>query len=69
MTPEQQNALSAHLQAIAKILYEESDSSAISNLEEIEVAVRHQIQQHISPELGHFLSSKLPKPAPGKSAP
>ena len=69
MTPNQQEALAAHLNAIAQILYEDSDPTAMTNLEAIELTVRQQIQQHVSPELGRFLSAKLPKPAREKSAP
>ena len=46
----------AHLQAIARILDDESDPQAMKTLEEIELTVRQQIQTHVSPELGGFLS-------------
>jgi hypothetical protein len=59
MTPEQQQALNAHLEAIAKILYDESDPGAMKTLEGIELTVREKIQAHVSPELGIFLSTKL----------
>ena len=58
MTPEQEQALKVHLQAIAQILYEESDPTAIKTLEGIEMTVRQQIQTHVSPELGVFLSTQ-----------
>jgi hypothetical protein len=69
MTPEQEQALAAHVEAIAAILYADSDPAALVNLEAIELRVRQQIQQHVSPELGRFLSAKLPKPQPEKAAP
>ncbi|MFM2432419.1 MAG: hypothetical protein RLZZ511_3633 [Cyanobacteriota bacterium] len=69
MTPEQEQALAAHLEAIATILYADSDPATLPNLEAIELRVRQEIQQHVSPELGRFLSAKLPKPARAKSAP
>jgi hypothetical protein len=59
MTPEQEQALKVHLQAIAKILYDESDSEAMKTLEGVELTVRQQVQQHVSPELGSFLSKRL----------
>jgi len=59
MTPETQALLKTHLDAIAKILYEESESSNMETLEEIELTVREKIQTHVSPELGGFLSEKL----------
>jgi hypothetical protein len=59
MNPEQEQALNAHLQAIAKILYDDSDPDAMQTLEGIEMTVRQKIQQHISPELGVFLLAQL----------
>jgi predicted esterase YcpF (UPF0227 family) len=59
MTPDQEQALKAHLEAIAQILYDESDPEAIKTLEGIELTVRQQIQTHVSPELGGFLSEWL----------
>ena len=56
MTPEQQKALNTHLQAIAQILYDDSDPTALQTLEGIEVTIRSQLQKHVSPELGAFLS-------------
>lgn len=59
MTPEQEQALKVHLQAIAQILYDDSDPAAMKTLEGIEMTVRQQIQSHVSPELGSFLSEQL----------
>ncbi|MBW4490087.1 MAG: hypothetical protein KME12_20090 [Trichocoleus desertorum ATA4-8-CV12] len=59
MTPEQEQALKAHLQAIAQILYNESDPAAMKTLEGIEMTVWQQIQAHVSPEIGSFLSRRL----------
>jgi len=59
MTPEKQARLKTHLDAIAKILYEESEPSNLETLEEIELTVREKIQTHVSPELGVVLSEKL----------
>ncbi len=54
MKLEQEQALKAHLQAIAKILYDDSDPNAMQTLEGIEMTVRQKIQAHVSPELGGF---------------
>ena len=54
MTPEQEQALKVHLEAIAQILYDQSDPEAMKTLEGIELTVRQQIQTHISPKLGFF---------------
>lgn len=59
MTPDQEQALKAHLQAIAKILYEDSDPAAMQTLEGIEMTLKQQIQTHVSPELGIFLFKRL----------
>lgn len=62
MTPEQQQALKEHLQAIAKILYDDSDPTTMQTIEGIEMTLRQQIQTHVSPELGSFLSKRLQEP-------
>lgn len=59
MTPEQEQALKTHLKAIAQILYDDSDPKAMETLEGIELTVRQQVQAHVSPDLGSFLSKKL----------
>lgn len=59
MTPEQKARLQPHLDAIAEILYEDSDLASMQTLEAIELTVREPIQAHVSPELGRFLSAPL----------
>ncbi len=59
MTRDQEQALKAHLQAIAKILYQDSDPAAMQTLEAIEMTLKQQIQTHVSPELGNFFSKRL----------
>lgn len=58
MTPEKQQALQEHIQAIAKILYEETPSEELTTLAGIEQAVRNQMQRHVMPEVGIFLSQQ-----------
>jgi division protein CdvB (Snf7/Vps24/ESCRT-III family) len=60
MTPEQQQALQEHIQAIAKILYEDTPVEQLTTLAGIEQAVRSQMQKHVMPEIGVFLS-QLPQ--------
>ena len=55
MQPDQEQALKAHVQAIAKILYDDSDPDAMQTLEGIEMTVRQKLQAHVSPALGNFL--------------
>jgi len=56
MTPEQQ-ALQEHIQAIAKILYEDTSAEQLTTLAGIEQAVRNQMQKHVMPEVGVFCHS------------
>jgi hypothetical protein len=65
MQPEQQQVLNAPLQAIAKILYDDSDPESMQTLEGIEMTVRQKIQAHVSPELGNFLLERLQEQAQG----
>ena len=60
MTPEQRAALKAHVREIAKILHEDAKEKGmpVESLGEIEQTVRQQLQTHVSPELGLFLSMK-----------
>ncbi len=60
MTPEQQQALQEHVQAIAKILYDDTPAKQLTTLAGIEQAVRSQMQKHVMPEVGVFLS-QLPQ--------
>ena len=59
MTPEKKQALQEHIQAIAKILYEDTSPERLTNLAGIEEAVRSQMQKHVMPEIGVFLSKRL----------
>ena len=59
MSPEKTEALKAHLQAIAAILYEETPPENLNTLEEIEQTVRQKVLKHVSPKIGVFLSKQL----------
>jgi hypothetical protein len=54
MTPEKQQELNQHLQAIAKILYAEAEPENLDNLEGIEKTIRTQTLEYITPQLGFF---------------
>ncbi len=56
MTPEQQQALQEHITAIAKILYDDTPPEQLTSLAGIEQAVQSQMQKHVMPEVGVFLS-------------
>ena len=69
MTLEEKIALDQHIQAIAKILYADADKSQMTNLGQLEAGIRAQIQDHVSPQLGVFLSQPLPAQMLDMSAP
>ena len=58
MSTDKQAAISYHVQALSKLLFEEVDPQQLTNLAEIEVAVREQVQTHVTPEMGFFLSNR-----------
>jgi hypothetical protein len=69
MNVEQQQALQTHLQAIAEILYEETPAEELKTLAAIEQTVRYQLQQHVMPAIGIFLSSGPLAPLPAIRGP
>ena len=58
VTPEQEKALQEHIQAIAKILYDDTPAEELKTLAGIEQAVRSQMQRHVMPQVGVFLSQQ-----------
>lgn len=58
MTPEDKQALHEHTQAIAKILFAETPAERLATMAGIEQAVREQMQEHVMPEVGVFLSKR-----------
>jgi hypothetical protein len=61
MTPEDKQRLEACTKEIAEILYrnaEAKDAEQLKTLEGIEIAVREQMLENVSPEVGIFLSKK-----------
>lgn len=69
MTPEQEQALQEHVEAIAKILYENTPPEQLKTLGGIEQAVREQMQRHVMPEVGVFLSQQLQARHQGAAVP
>lgn len=59
MTPEKEKELAQHLEAIAALLYEETEPEQVESLAKIEATVREKTLQYITPQLGIFLSEKL----------
>ena len=58
MTPEKQARLQACLTELATLLYEQTDKSKLTNLENIEKTVRTQMLSQVSPEIALFLLKK-----------
>lgn len=56
MTKEESQLLIEHTRAIAKILYKNAPINELTSLGKIEEVVRSQMQQHVMPEVGVFLS-------------
>ena len=63
MTPEDEQKLREHVQAIAKLLRKDAGERPMTTLGEIESVVREQLQTHVAPQLGVFLSKTSPKPS------
>jgi hypothetical protein len=51
--------IQAHVQAIAALLYEETDPEQVQTLAGIEEAVRGHLLEHVSPEIGNFLLQQV----------
>lgn len=56
MDAEKLQQIQAHARAIAALLYSETAPEQLTTLEGIETAVRGHILEHVSPQIGHFLS-------------
>jgi hypothetical protein len=53
-----QKKLQKHLQAVAKILYQEAEGTDLESLVGIEKTIRAQTLEYITPELGVFFLEK-----------
>lgn len=58
MTPEEEKELAKHIKVIGKILYKQAKPEQVKTLAKIEETVREQVLEHISPQIGIFLSDK-----------
>lgn len=59
MDADKKARIQAHVQALAALLYEETDPEQLKTLEGIERAVRGHILEQVSPEIGNFLSQRV----------
>jgi hypothetical protein len=62
MDTDKLQQIQAHARAIAALLYDETAPEQLTTLEGIEQAVRGHILEHVSPEIGHFLSQQRVAP-------
>jgi hypothetical protein len=58
MDADKKAQIQAHARAIAALLYEETDPEQVKTLAGIETAVRSHLLEHVSPEIGNFLSQR-----------
>jgi hypothetical protein len=56
MNADKKAQIQAHARALAALLYEETDPEQVKTLAGIEEAVRGHLLEHVSPEIGDFLS-------------
>lgn len=54
MTPEAEQEIAKHIDAIAKILYKQAKPEQVETLAKIEETVREQTLKHITPQIGIF---------------
>lgn len=66
MDTDKLQQIQAYARAIAALLYDETAPEQLTTLEGIETAVRGHILEHVSPEVGHFLSQPPAAPAVGE---
>jgi hypothetical protein len=66
MTPEEQQELDECVQRIAQLLHGDAQAKGmpVQRLADIEVTVREQMQTHVAPQMGVFLSTRLVPPSP-----
>ncbi len=58
MNPEKRQAIKAHADAIAALLYEEANQEDLKTLAGIEKTVRDLALEHVMPQIGIFLSKQ-----------
>jgi len=68
LSPDQKAELQSHLQAVARILYHQTEPEKLKTFESIEVEVREQILQEVAPQIGEFFSLKGGQKRRGNSA-
>ena len=59
MKAEKREKIKAHANAIAELLYEETDLEQVKTLEGIEKVVRNHLLDYVNPEVAKFLSQQV----------
>ena len=59
MTLSDQQQLKAHLKAVAKILYRNTEPTELKSFESIEKSVRQKMLSEVGPEIGSFFFSSI----------
>jgi hypothetical protein len=69
MDADKKAQIQAHARAIAALLYEETDPEQVKTLAGIEATVRDHLLEHVSPEIGDFLSKQSVGQVPDENVP
>lgn len=59
MDTDKKAQIKTHARALAALLYAETDPEQVQTLAGIEEAVRAHLLEHVSPEIGDFLSKQV----------
>ena len=68
MTPEELRKVNDYSKEIAKILYADTDPATLDSLGAIEQVVRQKMLEHVTPQVGIFLSKLEQPPSQAASA-
>jgi len=61
MKKAEREELEACVKRASEILYNNTDTDSLETLADIEIAVRNQVLEYVSPKIALFLSQKRPK--------
>lgn len=67
MTPSERKKLQVCLREASEILYNNADPDSLETLEDIEIAVREQVLENVSPQIAFFLSKEKQKQERGEN--
>ncbi|NER26018.1 MAG: ISKra4 family transposase [Symploca sp. SIO1C2] len=67
MTPSEREEMEACIKRASEILYNNTDTDSLSTLADIEIAVRNQVLEHVSPKIAPFFIAKKTHTQRGKT--